>query len=366
MMEAYQLWYTIIIRGQKISNVIFLDSPVGAGFSFATNPKSYVVDDTSSSIQIYEFLRKWFMEYQSFLQNPLYIAGDSYGGKIVPIVTDKIAEGIEAGHRPLLNLKGYLVGNPVTDDSIDVNSKVEYAHGMGIISDEHYEEIQIACKGEDYGFPCPLNVLCSSALKRFNKAIGEVNQPYLLEPLCEVIVLKQKRSTREEFLENYSGILLQTHLRDFECRTYGYYLLCYWANSEDTRKALHIKKATVREWARCNQSIVHSISYTKNVPSSITYHHNVIQKGYRALIYSGDMDLSLPFVGTQSWIRSLDYPIIDDWRSWHVDGQVAGYTRKYSKDLTFATVKNAGHTAPEYQPKTCLAMFGRWISHEPL
>lgn len=39
---------------------------------------------------------------------------------------------------------------------------------------------------------------------------------------------------------------------------------------------------------------------------------------------SGDHDLSIPCVGTQEWIRSLNFSIVDDWRSWIVDGQVAG------------------------------------------
>jgi hypothetical protein len=35
--------------------------------------------------------------------------------------------------------QGYLVGNPVTGESIDDDSKVPYAHGVGIISDQLYE-----------------------------------------------------------------------------------------------------------------------------------------------------------------------------------------------------------------------------------
>lgn len=39
---------------------------------------------------------------------------------------------------------------------------------------------------------------------------------------------------------------------------------------------------------------------------------------------SGDHDSVVPFLGTQTWVRLLGYPIVDDWRAWHVDGQSAG------------------------------------------
>ncbi|KAJ8641318.1 hypothetical protein MRB53_018012 [Persea americana] len=82
--------------------------------------------------------------------------------------------------------------------------------------------------------------------------------------------------------------------------------------------------------------------------------------------FSGDHDLKVPFVGTKAWIGSLNFSIVDEWRSWLVDGQVAGYTRAYVNNFTFATVKGAGHTAPEYKPKECFAMFQRWVHGKPL
>ncbi|MBA0863817.1 hypothetical protein Goshw_026256 [Gossypium schwendimanii] len=50
---------------------------------------------------------------------------------------------------------------------------------------------------------------------------------------------------------------------------------------------------------------------------------------------------------------------------------VAGYSREYGNNFTFATVKasvliGAGHTAPEYKPKESFSMFKRWISQQPL
>nr|KAJ0207874.1 hypothetical protein LSAT_V11C500293590 [Lactuca sativa] len=77
---------------------------------------------------------------------------------------------------------------------------------------------------------------------------------------------------------------------------------------------------------------------------------------------SGDHDMCVPFTGSEAWTRSLGYKVIDDeWRQWDVDEQVAGYLQAYDKNLTFLTVKGAGHTVPEYKPKEALAFFSRWL-----
>lgn len=44
------------------------------------------------------------------------------------------------------------------------------------------------------------------------------------------------------------------------------------------------------------------------------------------MVTSGDHDMTVPFLATQAWIRSLNYSIIDDWRPWMMNDQIAGYT----------------------------------------
>jgi len=46
-------------------------------------------------------------------------------------------------------------------------------------------------------------------------------------------------------------------------------------------------------------------------------------------VHSGDHDIQVPFLGTQAWIRSLNYSIIDDWRPWMIKDQIAGYIRVF-------------------------------------
>lgn len=46
---------------------------------------------------------------------------------------------------------------------------------------------------------------------------------------------------------------------------------------------------------------------------------------------SGDHDLCVPFTGSEAWTRSVGYEIVDEWRPWYSNKQVAGYTFLFPK-----------------------------------
>ncbi|KAF8692163.1 hypothetical protein HU200_039764 [Digitaria exilis] len=198
--------------------------------------KGYDIGDISSSRQVVTFLRKWFDEHPWLLSNPFYVAGDSYGGKMTPLVAQFISEGDFFWRRHNNCLSKAAVKN---------------------------------CKGD---YVNPTNELCASVLQTINDE-------------------------------------------------YRYYLSYFWVNDNATRAALGIRERTVTEWVTCKRS---GFPYTHDVSSSIKYHFNQTTRGYRALVYSGDHDLGIPFLGTHAWIRSFNFSIVDAWRAWHLDGQAAG------------------------------------------
>uniref|UniRef100_A0ACD5X3W1 Uncharacterized protein n=1 Tax=Avena sativa TaxID=4498 RepID=A0ACD5X3W1_AVESA len=156
----------------KMASIIFLDSPVGSGFSYARDPKGNDVGDYSSSLQVQTFLNKWFTDHPQYLSNPFYVGGESYAGMVIPLIAQYISEGIEKMQQPLINLKGYLVGNPKTEQKYDINFRISSAHGFGIISDQIYEAAMKSCKGD---FVNPVNQLCAGLLRK----IENVNIIYL-------------------------------------------------------------------------------------------------------------------------------------------------------------------------------------------
>ncbi|ESQ43283.1 hypothetical protein EUTSA_v10015511mg [Eutrema salsugineum] len=286
----------------KIANMIYLDQPVGSGFSYSKTPLlDDIPSDTGEAKRVHEFLQKWLDKHPDFVSNPFYVAGNSYSGKVVPAIVQEISKGNYICCKPQVNLQGYVLGDPVTAIDIDDNYQIPFAHGMALISDELYE------------LTSGINVL------------------HILLPRCE------------ESSPN--------------CYRYKYTLSSYWANDVSVRDTLQVEKGSKIKWVRCNRNI----RYRKDIISSVPYHKNNSVNGYSSLIFSGDHDMVIPFFGTEAWIRSLNYSIIDDWRPWMINNQVAGYTRTYANKMTFATIKGGGHTLDPKQMESFI-MFQRWIS----
>ncbi|XP_027773128.1 serine carboxypeptidase-like 13 isoform X2 [Solanum pennellii] len=299
---------------------------------------------------------KWLIEHQEYLNNPFYVGGDSYSGITVPIVTQVISNGNDMGIKPWINLKGYILGNPVTSTDPDYKYKVPFAHGMGLIPNELYESFVTNC-GRDYSPNDSTNQLCSRDIRTFDWLINDIYQYHILESPCELVSHDSRRSLagNVQKLKNLSSFF------GMKCREEWHELSVIWANDKVVQDALHVRKTSMA-WERCRSNL----SFGTIINNSVSYHANLSRKGFRSLIYSGDHDMVVPFSSTQLWIKSLNYSIINDWKPWVVDGQVAGYTRSYSNQMTFATVKGGGHTAPEWKRVECLEMLKRWLSHVSL
>lgn len=54
------------------------------------------------------------------------------------------------------------------------------------------------------------------------------------------------------------------------------------------------------------------------------------------------------------------------WHPWSILGEVGGYTQVYNGGLTFATVREAGHQVPSYQPARAFSLVKHFLDGTPL
>ncbi|KAL6563498.1 carbohydrate-binding module 1 protein [Orobanche gracilis] len=348
----------------KVSNVIYLDSPAGVGLSYLRKKSDYKTGDLKTAYDSHTFLLKWFDLYPEFISNPFFISGESYAGIYVPTLAYEVAKGIDAGVKPVLNLEGYMVGNGVTDDVFDGNALIPFVHGMGLISDELVEQCAVSaeCRGNYYN---PMNKKCEDELAKVDAEIEGLNMYDILEP-CQHDTSSKIRLENTKLPLSFRRLgeteralpvrkrmfgrawPLRANVRDGYVPTWPQLMNSesvpctddkvakVWPNNEAVRKAIHADSINV---AGKQELCTDRITFLHDAGSMIKYHKNLTSRGYRALIYSGDHDMCVPYTGSEAWVRSVGYITIDEWRLWMVKDQVAGYIQGYDKNLTFLTIK---------------------------
>ncbi|KAJ6315054.1 hypothetical protein OIU78_018524 [Salix suchowensis] len=303
----------------KTASIIFVDYPVGTGYSYTTSSEDYHMTDTTSAKQVHQFLRNWLTDHPEFTEVPFFVASDSYAGIITPIVAKEILDGNEAGLQPQINLR--------------LNSGVPFAYRLALISRSLYESAKNSCKG-NYVDVDPSNAPCLEDLEKINQisslntfkilglqCVEQINKDNILDSKCARLSSKSNNKEQSRrFLRKILSVSL-FHLlkrKTIGARILRTYLLMYGPMMKEFRDSLHVRRGTVRTWYRCN-SFLKDVLYTYDVFNAVDYYQNLTRTGLQILIYSGDHDMVVPYISTEKWINSLNITVDEVWRPWFVE-----------------------------------------------
>ena len=71
-------------------HVIYIDNPVGTGFSFTMLDKCYAQTQENVATDLYDALTQFFVMFPNIAKNDFYVTGESYAGKYVPALAHRI------------------------------------------------------------------------------------------------------------------------------------------------------------------------------------------------------------------------------------------------------------------------------------
>jgi len=95
--------------GFEAANVLFLESPVGVGFSYSNRSSDYNTNgDKKTATDNYLFLVNWLERFPEYKNRDFYISGESYAGHYVPQLAHTILYHNKKA-KTIINLKGILV-----------------------------------------------------------------------------------------------------------------------------------------------------------------------------------------------------------------------------------------------------------------
>ncbi|PRP83040.1 retinoid-inducible serine carboxypeptidase-like [Planoprotostelium fungivorum] len=93
----------------KVANLLFVDSPVGTGWSYTIN-KNFTTTDVQIVGDLMSFIEQLSVRFSWLQTQPLWIFGESYGGKAAAALAAEIAAKVKAG-KLKMDLKGVALGD---------------------------------------------------------------------------------------------------------------------------------------------------------------------------------------------------------------------------------------------------------------
>ncbi|XP_023752643.1 serine carboxypeptidase-like 31 [Lactuca sativa] len=340
------------------ANMLFLESPVGVGFSYSNTTSDYdnLGDDLTAN-DAYAFLHNWFLKFPSYRNRTFYIAGESYAGKYVPELAGLIQD---KNNDPsmFINLKGILLGNPETNDAEDWKGMIDYAWSHAVVSDETHKTIRESCDFNNNNTWS--NDDCSQGVDEVFRQYKEIDMYSLYTSVCIPNSAYKENKGMQYVFKKSSSMMMPRIMGGYDPCLDDYAKSYY--NRLEVQKALHVGDGhQLKNWSICNMDIFDGWAQTK--ASVIPIYKKLIAAKLRIWVYSGDTDGRVPVLSTRYSLSSLGLPIIRAWRPWYHQKQVAGWLQEY-RGLSFATFRGAGHAVPIFKPSESLAFFASFLLGE--
>ncbi|KAL5543223.1 hypothetical protein UlMin_010933 [Ulmus minor] len=352
------------------ANLLFLESPVGVGFSY-TNTSSDIksLGDSITAKDSYIFLINWFRRFPQFKSHDFYISGESYAGHYVPNLSEVIFDSNkQVSKEYYINLKGFMIGNALLDDETDQIGMIDYAWDHAVISDSLYESIKSKCN-----FSTPnISNECDKLQDDYLKVYKIIDMYSLYSPDCVnsnfSFTTKTGLQTRP-LVKGLNSHKLSSKFHGWQKRPAGYdpctsdYSEIYF-NRADVQAALHANVTKISyNWTHCSDQI----NDWNDAPfSMLPTIKKLVDGGLRVWVFSGDNDGRIPVTSTRYTLKKLGFKITQDWTPWYTyQKQVGGWTVDY-KGLTFVTIRGAGHEVPVLKPTEALILINHFLANKKL
>ncbi|KAG1654105.1 putative serine carboxypeptidase CPVL [Nymphon striatum] len=324
----------------KKYNLLFIDNPVGTGFSFTKSDKGYAQNENDVSKDLYEALQQFLTLFPNIRDNDFYVTGESYAGKYIPAIAYKIhTENNINNATQKINLKGIAIGNGWVDP-INQLAYGDLLYQIGLLDlkqlqEFHYNEqlTREHINNKDY----------LAAFYSMDRIIGgdKTKYPTLFRNITEL-----------KFYLNFLETVAPSEFSYFNTIL----------RKPEIRKAIHVGNTTFS-----SGSVVESHLLADQM-ESVKDWLAIVMNNYKVLLYNGQLDIICAPVLTEKFLQLLKWKYAEEYKNntrqiYKVlpsDSQIAGYYRNVGEFYQII-IRNAGHILPFDQPRIAYDMISRFV-----
>jgi len=324
-------------------HVLYVDNPVGTGFSFTDDPLAYPRIVEESTEDLYNLLQQFFTLFPEYKLNNFFPFGESYAGKYVPTLAFKIHNenmaAIKRAEHPenwvKINLAGAGIGNGWMSP-LDQGKYASYLFFHGLIDMHQYREL--------------------------DRIDGKI-----LKIIEEGNWLDAWKMSDEQ-LNFILTALNYSNLYDISKDQYRPSTMNFWSwlNMDSVREGIHVGSTEFSDGLKVYMSMV------EDTMRSVKPYLEEILKHYRVVNYHGALDIICHYPGTEDMYSKTTWPGHEEFMESHRHGwwvhnsdtntqELAGFVKK-GGNLRLVLMRNAGHSVPINQPQWALRLLEDFVS----
>jgi carboxypeptidase D len=358
----------------EFTNLLFVDNPVGTGFSYV-DTNSYLHELPEMADQFIIFLEKWFAifpEYEhddvsisgpSLAPPPLtfdqiYLAGESYAGQHIPYIAQAVIDRntqARGQNKIEWNMKGLLIGNGWIAPSEQYQSYLPFAYAEGLVQGGSDQANRLEAQQ--------------------SRCLADLNTPggtdHVDVAQCETVLTMMLELTQRN----------NKCYNMYDVRLFDDYPSCGMAwpsdlsnvtpylRRDDVVKALHISRDKRTGWTECAGAVSGAFRARHSKPS-IRLLPGLLEAGLPILLFSGDKDLICNHLGTEDLIHNMAWSggtgfelspgVWAPKRDWTFEDEPAGIYQE-ARNLTYVLLYNSSHMVPYDYPRRTRDMLDRFI-----
>lgn len=259
-------------------NILFVDQPIGVGFSYSDAPEDRVFDEERLSEDMLDFVLTFLEVHPEMKFRDFYITGESYAGSYIPHIAKRLHDYQKSTKGTPVNLAGIAIGNGWTVPEVQYLSYSEFAYDEGLLG------------SVSYYFMKTIEPVCSKLVNWCESSKSKT--------VCEFSTSICFFTTLNTVLSLNPGINVYD-IRD-DC---AYSPLCYnlgWMSRLLNSPKIQAELGVARNWVECSDSVYSDFMYDMSLRADreVAY---LLDEGVNVLLYSGDKDLICNWYGNILW-----------------------------------------------------------------
>lgn len=340
----------------ELALLVFLDQPVGTGFSYGDN---YHTELNEVAFDFVIFLEKYYSLFPQDRKKDLYIAGESYAGQYMPYFARYILDHNKNGD--LYPLKGLVIGNGWISATYTGLLYIPFAMENGLVTGKESFLNPVYKQQEK----------CQNGVNSLNKDSPQEQKNAVYKD-CDHIL-----TTLLDVLKNNDENLMCVNM--YDVRLTDTYPSCgmnwppdlpylyTFLSDESIQAKLNLDRAFFEKeksdpsnphlgetyWKECNNRVGLTLT-NQHSKSSDELLLGVLEE-LPVVLFNGDKDIICNYIGAENFIRDLTwngkkgFSDSVDIKEWFYNGSSVGQIQS-ERNLTYVRVYNTSHMVPFDMP----------------